>query len=415
MGSLTEEVKRHPGVEIHGKTLRIWFMYRGERCRETLGVELTRANIRQAANMRAAIAHEIKFGAFDYAKYFPNSPRARASASTRSVSVTELRRRYWEVKRADLTAGTERRYKVALNACEAVIGSGLLSDTLMPEDADRLRTELIATRKPSTVNHYLATWNGLASWGKRNGYLNHDLTAEFFESATDDPDPLSMDEFEAVIKTGCLHPQDVALVTLAVYSGLRPGELCGLAREDVDGGKLHIRRSMTDKGLLKVTKTGKERTIMLLPPARAAVEALLSMTESVTTRDEVIHLSRHQSRNESLTPLVVPMQARNKAIAGERLKPGSWSAKWSNLVRRAGIRYRRVYQTRHTFACWGLTAHGNIAFIANQLGHKDYSMLVKIYGRWMDSESEKEASFVWSEMQKSGAFAPLMPQTFEEK
>ncbi len=74
-----------------------------------------------------------------------------------------------------------------------------------------------------------------------------------------------------------------------------------------------------------------------------------------------------------------------------------------------------MYQTRHTIACWGLTHHGNIAFIANQLGHKDYSMLAKVYGRRMGSESEKEVDFVWSEMQKSGAFAPLMPQGSEKK
>ncbi|MBY5955228.1 hypothetical protein [Marinobacter nauticus] len=65
-----------------------------------------------------------------------------------------------------------------------------------------------------------------------------------------------------------------------------------------------------------------------------------------------------------------------------------------------------AYQTRHTYACWSLTAHGNIAFIAKQMGHKDYSMLVKVYGRWMDSESENEAEFIWQELQKSGAFCP---------
>lgn len=52
------------------------------------------------------------------------------------------------------------------------------------------------------------------------------------------------------------------------------------------------------------------------------------------------------------------------------------------------------------------TAHGNIAFIAKQMGHKDYSMLVKVYGRWMDSESENEAEFIWQELQKNGAFSP---------
>ncbi|BES72223.1 site-specific integrase [Marinobacter nanhaiticus D15-8W] len=415
LGSLEDEIRKHPGVEIHGKTLRIWFMYQGQRCRETLGVDITKANIKQAAHKRAAILHDIKLGAFDYGRYFPNSPRARASEVSRSIKLSDLKERYWNIKVADITPGTERRYDVALRKCVEIVGEDLYTDTLMPEDGDRLRSKLIATRRPSTANNYMATWNGLAEWGKKNGYLKCDLSVAFFDKAGQEPDPLTIDEFKTVINKGCLHPQDVALVTLAVYSGIRPGELCALAREDVDGNLLHIRRSITDKGELKVTKTGQERTVILMPPARKAVESLLELCKDQEAREEAVAINRHESRLETLTPLVVPLQARHVAIKNRRLMPQSWTTKWMKLVARAGIRYRRVYQTRHTFACWSLTAHGNIAFIANQLGHKDYSMLVKVYGRWMPSESENEAEFVWSQMKKAGAFAPLMPQESEEE
>ncbi|EER6144519.1 DUF3596 domain-containing protein, partial [Escherichia coli] len=47
------------GVEIRGRNIRIWFMFRGKRCRETLkGWEITNSNIKKAGNLRALIVHE---------------------------------------------------------------------------------------------------------------------------------------------------------------------------------------------------------------------------------------------------------------------------------------------------------------------------------------------------------------------
>ncbi|WP_338296607.1 Arm DNA-binding domain-containing protein, partial [Escherichia coli] len=44
------------GVEIRGRYIRIWFMFRGKRCRETLkGWEITNSNIKKAGNLRSLI------------------------------------------------------------------------------------------------------------------------------------------------------------------------------------------------------------------------------------------------------------------------------------------------------------------------------------------------------------------------
>jgi integrase len=165
---------------------------------------------------------------------------------------------------------------------------------------------------------------------------------------------------------------------------------------------------VTAAKVLKVPKTENARKVWLVPPAQEAVRALLEMTRDAKPVEEAVEISRHQSRKETITPLVTPLQARNKSISTNRMQVGSWATKWEKLLTRAKVRRRVAYQTRHTYACWSLTAHGNIAFIAKQMGHKDYSMLVKVYGRWMDSESENEAEFIWQELQKSGAFCPTI-------
>lgn len=406
--AIEQLVAQSPGIELRGEAIRIDFMYQGKRCRETLKVPLTFANVEYAVNKRRSIQLEIRQGVFDYAVHFPESAKARNTRASRQISLKELYNRYWQIKAANITEETERRYKVAIEVCGEIVGWSVPVNTLMPEDVDRLRALLIESRKPSTVNHYLATWNGMVEWGRANEYITRSLEAAFFKNQVDDPDPLTLEEYREIIEKGCLHPQDRALVTLAVYTGLRPGELCALAREDVSGNLLHVRRSVTAKGVLKVPKTGMDRKIWLVPPAQQAVNVLLEMTNGAKPAEELVEISRHQSRKETITPLVTPIQARNKAVATNRMQVSSWAAKWEKLLSRAKVRRRVAYQSRHTYACWSLTAHGNIAFIAKQMGHKDYSMLVKVYGRWMDSESENEAEFIWQQLEKSGAFCPMI-------
>lgn len=90
--------------------------------------------------------------------------------------------------------------------------------------------------------------------------------------------------------------------------------------------------------------------------------------------------------------------------------PSAWNTKWATPIRRARIRHRPSYQTRHTYACRNLTARGNLAFITNQMGHRDYSMLVEVYARWIDSESPREPERIWEGMQKMPATVPNLSQ-----
>ncbi|MDN5419857.1 Arm DNA-binding domain-containing protein [Pseudomonas paracarnis] len=58
-------------------------MWRRIRCRESLGLPITKANIKHAALLRAAILHEIKTGHFEYGRHFPNSKHATNYSSAK--------------------------------------------------------------------------------------------------------------------------------------------------------------------------------------------------------------------------------------------------------------------------------------------------------------------------------------------
>jgi integrase len=219
-----------------------------------------------------------------------------------------------------------------------------------------------------------------------------------------EPDPLTHGEFEQLLSKGCIHPQDSAAITLAVYTGLRPGELCALAVEDINltSGQIQISRAITADGTFKVPKTGKPRTVLLMPPAIDACKTLIALVSNHSPHEVEIYMNRHESRRETITPLLSPTTQARKKIINNWFIPTSWNTKWAAIQRRSGIRPRRPYQTRHTYACWCLAARGNLAFIAKQMGHIDFTMLVKVYAKWMDDESPAELAKIWLELSNKG-------------
>src|SRR3569832_713529 len=66
-------VRQHENVS----SLQIEFSYRGVRCRESLRMDPTKANIQYAEGLRLEIKRKIANGSFRYIDYFPDSPRAR--------------------------------------------------------------------------------------------------------------------------------------------------------------------------------------------------------------------------------------------------------------------------------------------------------------------------------------------------
>ncbi|MFS2161814.1 tyrosine-type recombinase/integrase [Pseudomonas sp. Pseusp122] len=66
---------------------------------------------------------------------------------------------------------------------------------------------------------------------------------------------------------------------------------------------------------------------------------------------------------------------------------------WLSAMRKLGIRRRRMYDTRHTYATMCLMSGMNPAFIAAQLGHS-VLVLLSTYAKWISSPND------WSELEK---------------
>ncbi|WP_420791246.1 tyrosine-type recombinase/integrase [Enterovibrio gelatinilyticus] len=81
---------------------------------------------------------------------------------------------------------------------------------------------------------------------------------------------------------------------------------------------------------------------------------------------------------------------------------------WERCVRRAKIRRRKPYQTRHTYACWMLTRNANPNWIANQMGHANAKMVLEVYGKFMPSSSASEAEKLSKQFSSCPTGAPFV-------
>src|SRR5450830_528781 len=112
-------------------TIEITFTYRGKRCRERLKLAPTPANMKRAAQHRAAILDAIQKQTFDYRITFPDSTRAAQFAERKGeiLTVEKYLDAWLEIQRAHLKASTYDGYrKVVNNHLIPAFGKTRLSD-----------------------------------------------------------------------------------------------------------------------------------------------------------------------------------------------------------------------------------------------------------------------------------------------
>jgi integrase len=405
--NLSTLVAEMTGIEVHGSKLRLCFSYKGHRCREVLDVPLSKANVKFAANKLAAIKHEIALGNFDYSKHFPNSKalvRLGMNKATR-MSLAEAVSVFTESVGPNVGISTMRSYLSAFRRMTLFLGPEMPIADLLPMHIERLRNDLLSDCQPRSVKTYLGHVGNLLSWAARNELIARQFDIRVHAAKLNtgkSADPFEHWEFQKLLEVTSNKQFKNMLLVLA-YTGIRPGELRALSWGDVDVEKrvIHIQRNITQhKMQFKLPKTNRTRIVHLMPPALAALQEQFKITGALSDAKVDMHLPGGMIVRQTLRPVFRP----TRLVPG---RPPFYSAvflvaPWRAAIKKSGVRYRRAYQLRHTFASWNITAHGNLAFIAEQMGHNSAKMLQEVYGKWIESSSRSEADSIWSAMQKNG-------------
>ncbi|MGF2654815.1 tyrosine-type recombinase/integrase [Serratia marcescens] len=415
------------GVESHGDSLRIWFNYRGKRVRENLGVPDTAKNRKVAGDLRTSVCFAIRMGSFDYKSRFPNSPNLKSfGLENKEITVKELADKWLDLKKMEISANALHRYQSVVRNMLPRLGGRRLVSAITREDLLFIRKDLLTGdqvlgrgrrtpvkgRTVPTVNYYMTTIAGMFQFAADNGYASSNpfngITP--LKKSKAEPDPLTRDEFVRLIEA-CHHQQLKNLWSLAVYTGVRHGELAALAWEDIDlkAGTLTVRRNLTSLGEFTLPKTdaGTDRVIHLIQPAIDALKSQAEMTRLGTQYQTEVKLREYgRTTIHACTFVFNPQITRRNNSAGYHYAVGSISTIWEAAVKRAGLRYRKAYQSRHTYACWSLSAGANPTFIASQMGHSSAQMVYNVYGAWMQESSVDQVAIL---NQKLTGYAPWVP------
>jgi integrase len=267
--------------------------------------------------------------------------------------------RYCEHERA-VKGSTLREYRHAADRIIRSLGDVPIED-VTPEMLERWKAQQTVSNR--TVHKYLINLNGIFKramkvWGlPRNPVIDVEKPRT---RVSDDLEAFSPEEVWALVRAA-RSEQDAALFLTAAFTGLRMGELLALQWRDVgfSGQVIRVRRSYNIHGGLGTPKSGRVRSVPMVPDVAQALAALSGREEFVGEEDLVFgnDLGRFQDASS--------LRIRYKAA----------------LVQ-AGLRRLRFHDLRHTFgtlavrmaevpAVQSWMGHSNIQTTMRYVHHRD--------------------------------------------
>lgn len=348
-------------------SIEINFRYKGQLCRERIKLKPTPTNLTRAERFRAAVVLAIENGTFDYSVSFPDSPRVEKFCPPQiKTNVGHYFEQWIARQKAHLKSSTWTDYeRIVRGQILPTFGNLDLSEInkliLRQWCADIESSNKRIANILSVFRHGLqsALEDGMVLTNELHGfsYRRKELI-----KTSDDVDPFTKEE--QVLLLAALTGQARNLVQFALWTGLRTSEYIALDWSDIDmkAATCSVSKALTqnaDNPEAPKTRSGV-RVVKLLPPALAAL------------KDQKQHTFL-QGREVFQNPLTLKRYTGDKQVR----------VMMQAAMKKAGVRVRRAYMTRHTYASMMVSSGEPEMWVAQQMGHSDIGMIRRNYGRWM--------------------------------
>ncbi|UZD66228.1 site-specific integrase [Marinobacter sp. AN1] len=364
------------------------FRYRNKRCREQTTLDDTPTNRRKLERILKKIEAEITLGTFDYASYFPSSPRAKNFAPDTKLEAAEVVRAQAETPLfADFSRDWLNEMRIQWRKSHITTVEGTLKNYLNPEFGEKevgritkkdildFRASLakVTTRSgkqlsTSRINRIMTPLRMiLGEAANRYEFSSPYHGIKSLKVPRTDVEPFDLDEVKLILAS--VRPDFRNYYTVRFFTGMRTGEIDGLQWEYVDFKRRQIlvRQSLVNGELGYTKNDGSFRNIEM---SQLVYDALKEQQRATGDRKFVFC-------TRSGTPL-----SHNNVT--KRV--------WYPLLRHLGLRKRRPYQTRHTAATLWLAAGENPEWIARQMGHTTTEMLFRVYSRYVPNLTRRDGS-----------------------
>jgi integrase len=255
--------------------------------------------------------------------------------------------RYVEHDRA-CKPSTLSDYRHTVDRMMRELGSIRLED-VTPEMLERWKGTLTVSNR--TIAKYLVILHGIFRRAMKVWGLPRNPAAEVERPrfrVSDDLDAFSPEEVWALARAAGSE-QDSALFVTAAFTGLRMGELLALEWRDVDfaGEVIRVRRSYNVHGGVGSPKSGKVRSVPMVPDVARSLAAMADRESFVGDED-----------------LVFPSDF------GRFMDASSLRIRYKAALARAGLRPLRFHDLRHTFGTLAVR-RAEVPAVQAWMGHSD--------------------------------------------
>ena len=378
-------------LKMRGSVWYFMAMVNGKRIKKPLSTSIT-----EARRLRYKLLDEIKLYG-DISKPEPLKVEKLFG---------EVAEQWVKIKRKQVKSSTLTDYRGALNYHILPCFGNTPINEISYLDIEVFMSELKCSSK--RINNILVPMRSIMGFALRAELIEKNPLMLVKNLKTDKPDiyPLSMEEVHRFLDNVLPYYKD--FFTVAFFTGMRFGEMSALKWQNIDFNlciiKVRETRVRGEEGRPKTS--GSVRDIKMLPPV---VEAMKNQHKH--TKDKSIYVFLNQN--------------------GRPLLPNSINYHiWKPALKKAGLKPRSLYQTRHTFATLMLDGGELPGWVQKMMGHESLKMILERYysyiknyqrddgSAFMDNvykPSIKETDKTSDEDEKSENFTPNLHQDEKRK
>ncbi|MGH2964753.1 MAG: tyrosine-type recombinase/integrase, partial [Solirubrobacterales bacterium] len=187
---------------------------------------------------------------------------------------------------------------------------------------------------------------------------------------------------EARALLDALPSEDRPVWAIALYAGLRRGEIKGLRWSDVDfeRGLIHVEQGWDDReGPIEPKSRAGRRRVPLAKPLRSLL---------------AVHKLRGGGSEEALLFGVGREKASDTLKLARRARP---------IWRRAGLNPIGLHECRHTYAALMIAAGVNAKALSSYMGHSSITVTLDRYGHLMPGHEDEAAAMLESYLEREAA------------
>jgi integrase len=280
----------------------------------------------------------------------------------------ELAEKWYRIRSRQIKASTMRDYRSCMNVYILPEFGNCPIREISYLDIEEFKAGLEVSTK--RINNVLVPMRAVFTMAFKEGIIRDNVMARVDNLRIEEPtiNPLSMDEVIKVLE--CVHPHYKNCLTILFFTGLRFGEMAALKWKNVhlDRKTAKICETLVygEEGRTKTKKSNRD--IDLLPPV---IEALIDERQRTGRKSGYVFLDIH-----------------GKPLTTDHLR----EVIWKPALEKAGIEYRPMMQTRHTFATISLSEGENIGWVQHMLGHSSLQMIFTKYYAWVPKETRNDGS-----------------------